>query len=122
MSRTISAASVQAAMTFLDEFGDERPVDRIERLAAKAIHNPRAVATLAVLLAAMAEDSGRATLPTLLGLEPAAGELALREAHRRYARKARHPWVVSGERLYQRIKKRRQRDAYVVDQRLPAAS
>ena len=109
MSRTISAASVQAALTFLDEFGDETPVDRIERLAALAIRDPRAVATLAVLLAAMAEDGWHATLATLPGLEPAAGVLVVREAHRRYARGHRHPWVVSGERLYRRDLKRRQR-------------
>jgi hypothetical protein len=111
MSRTISAASVQDALTFLAQFDHERPVDLIELLAAQAIRNPRSVATLAVLFAAMAAENGMATLATLHGLEPAACVLVLREAHRRYDRSARHPWVVSGERLYQRNKQRRRREA-----------
>ena len=111
MSRPISAASVQNALSFLDEFSEETPADQIERLAAWAIQNPRAVATLAVLLASMAEQGGLNTLATLPGLEPAAAVLATREAHRRHYRGARHPWVVSGERLYQRDRQRRRRAA-----------
>jgi hypothetical protein len=65
MSRAISAASVQNALAFLDEFAEEAPVDQVERLAARAIQNPRAVATLAVLLASMAEQGGLNTLATL---------------------------------------------------------
>ncbi len=120
--RTISAASAQDALTFLDQFGDDRPVDLIELLAVQAIRNPRAVATLAVLFAAMAAEGGMATLATLHGLEPAACVLVLRDAHRRYDGGARHPWVVSGERLYQRNRKRRQRTAaHMTDQHAAAS-
>lgn len=110
-SRQIDSATVREALTLAAELPNGHLLDHVERVTEWARASPEAVAAMTVVLAAMVEDGGLARLCLMAGLEPEARTAAVREAHRLHSRGVRSPWVVDGERAYQREKKRRLRTA-----------
>jgi hypothetical protein len=108
---SIGMSTVRQARALIGDVQDGHLLDHRARLAAWARADPTVVADLLVVLASMAtEDGALSRLIQVSGLSVDVRAEIAREAHRLYARGSRTEWVLRGERIYQRDKKRRYRD------------